>query len=373
MSMMPNFSSAETPLVGSSSSRIFGLRHHGERDVEQLAHPAGQHLRVAGRGTRRGRSARACARPPPRRAARSPGTSGWPREKKPPRPALRSTTPDADHHVLEHGERGVELRDLERAADAEARDVARRERGDVAPLEVDAAAVGLQVAGDHVDEGGLAGAVGADQADHGVPLDGGVDVARRRHRAEVLVQAPARRGSPPSQAALRRAEQRPQARRAGTRSPASSDAPSTICQVLGERSKATVWMMPKISAPRNGAITLPVPARMVMKMNSPEVRPVRHLRVDVADGGRGERAAEPGERRRDHVVDVDRVARRGAHVLDADLVVLDRRREAAQRRAEVAVHGERGDEAATQRRPPAPRSAPRRRPGGSRTGSRAAR
>src|SRR5712692_7712027 len=34
-------------------------------------------------------------------------------------------------------------------------------------------------------------------------------------------------------------------------------------------------------------------------------RPVGHLGVDVADRGRSERAAHPGERRGDHVLDVD--------------------------------------------------------------------
>src|SRR5436309_2827357 len=34
---------------------------------------------------------------------------------------------EADHHVVEYAERAVKLRDLERAADAQARDVARRQ------------------------------------------------------------------------------------------------------------------------------------------------------------------------------------------------------------------------------------------------------
>jgi len=63
----------------------------------------------------------------------------------------------------------------------------------------------------------------------------------------------------------------------------------------------------------------------------------------VADGGGGERPADARERAGDHVLHVDRLARRGAHVLDADLVVLDGGREAPERRTEVAVHGERGE------------------------------
>ena len=50
------------------------------------------------------------------------------------------------------------------------------------------------------------------------------------------------------------------------------------------------------------------------------------------DRGCGERAADAGEPAGDHVFHVHRPARRGAHVLDADLVVLDRRREPAERR-----------------------------------------
>jgi len=76
-------------------------------------------------------------------------------------------------------------------------------------------------------------------------------------------------------AGLAAQEQRPQAVRqepfGRNTITASSEPPSTICQVLGEASKATERMISKTSAPRNGASTLPVPARMVMKMNSPEV------------------------------------------------------------------------------------------------------
>src|SRR5213076_3025974 len=53
---------------------------------------------------------------------------------------VREHDADAHHHVLPDGERAVELRDLERAADAQARDLARRERRDVATLVGDRAA-----------------------------------------------------------------------------------------------------------------------------------------------------------------------------------------------------------------------------------------
>src|SRR5712691_269867 len=254
-----------------------GPGHHGERDIEQLPDSARQHLRVLVAVIGQAEALEDAFGDLFRRQVVARHQRATAREE----PAAASVPQhhaDADQHVLERGERGVELRDLERAADAKACDVARHELGDVAALIVDAPAVGLEVARDHVDEGGLAGAVGADQADHGIPLDGRVDVARRGDRAEVLAQALRvkygghLRSSRDRrhQAALRprNSDHRPFGRNTMT---ASNEPPSTICQVLGETPKATVWMMPKMSAPRNGAITLPVPARMVMKMNSPEV------------------------------------------------------------------------------------------------------
>ena len=50
------------------------------------------------------------------------------------------------------------------------------EAGDIAILIHDVTRIGLEIAGDHVDEGGLAGAVAADQPDHAVLLDTRVDV-----------------------------------------------------------------------------------------------------------------------------------------------------------------------------------------------------
>ena len=119
-SITPNFSSTEMPLVGSSSSRTRGGRPppwrcrgacaprgsacaccRGRRDAEQLERRSAP-LRgqvVAGRFS--GASTRA---------------------KTPSRPAF-AAPPAA--HVLEHGERGKDLRHLERARDAEARDLAR--------------------------------------------------------------------------------------------------------------------------------------------------------------------------------------------------------------------------------------------------------
>src|SRR5689334_7187741 len=94
-----------------------------------------------------------------------------------------------DEHVVEHAQVAVDLRDLERARDAEPRDRARRERGDVASVEGDAAGVGLEIAGDHVDEGRLAGAVAADQADALADVDRDGEVGGGDDRAEALVES----------------------------------------------------------------------------------------------------------------------------------------------------------------------------------------
>ena len=54
---------------------------------------------------------------------------------------------------------------LRQIADAEPRALVHRQRGDVVAVELDAAAVGLDQAGDHVEHRGLAGAVRPEQAD----------------------------------------------------------------------------------------------------------------------------------------------------------------------------------------------------------------
>ena len=74
--------------------------------------------------------------------------------------------------------------DLE-GGDAEARD-RRGERRDVAAVEADAAVVGLEVAGDHVDQRGLAGAIAADQADALAGPDDQHDVGGGHDRAEAV-------------------------------------------------------------------------------------------------------------------------------------------------------------------------------------------
>ena len=82
------------------------------------------------------------------------------------RHARLSRDAERHQHVVLSGQAGEKLRDLEGAADARAR----RTRRGASPVmsravEHDAPGIGLEIAGDDVDEGGLAGAVVADQAE----------------------------------------------------------------------------------------------------------------------------------------------------------------------------------------------------------------
>ena len=70
-------------------------------------------------------------------------------------------------------------RDLVRAADAEPAAAARPQPGDVVAVEADGAGVGRERAGEDVEQGRLAGAVGADDADRLA----GADARSRRRRA----------------------------------------------------------------------------------------------------------------------------------------------------------------------------------------------
>src|SRR5436309_10140982 len=73
--------------------------------------------------------------------------------------------------IVAHTQRLEELRYLERARDSQLRDLPWIEPHDVAPAEYDASAVRLKIAGHHVEECRLAGAVGPDEADNGVHVE----------------------------------------------------------------------------------------------------------------------------------------------------------------------------------------------------------
>lgn len=93
-----------------------------------------------------------------------------------------------------------------------------------------------EIAGHHVDESGLAGAVAADQADDAVLLHRDVNVGCGGNRAEVLVERSGFENDRHAQAAFRifvNRDQRPPGRNMIT---TSMVMPSVICQVFGEYS-----------------------------------------------------------------------------------------------------------------------------------------
>ncbi len=85
----------------------------------------------------------------------------------------------ADEHVVEHGHRAEQLDVLERARDPAPHDAVRRRTQKALAGEAHAAGVGLVEPGDHVEEGGLAGAVRADQPDDLPRVDVERDVVDR--------------------------------------------------------------------------------------------------------------------------------------------------------------------------------------------------
>ena len=112
-----------------------------------------------------------------------------------------------------HAHRAEQLRGLVGAGDAGAGDAPGRRAGELGAAEPDAAGVGAVEAADHVEHGGLAGAVRADHAGDAAGLGGKADVGRgagcrrRRCRCRDTSSACARR--------RRRGTRRDRSRRAG--------------------------------------------------------------------------------------------------------------------------------------------------------------
>ena len=92
----------------------------------------------------------------------------------------------ADHHVVQHRHGLERQRHLEGAGDAEARALLRRQAGDVPALEMHGAGGRTEIAGQAVEEGRLAGAVGPDQPEHLALLDGDGGVVDGLEGAEGL-------------------------------------------------------------------------------------------------------------------------------------------------------------------------------------------
>jgi hypothetical protein len=89
-------------------------------------------------------------------------------------------------HVLRHGHRPERRGDLEGTADAAPPDIARVQAHDTAVLETDVAAIGRELAVDHIEAGRLPGAVGADQRQEFAFTDVEAHVVDRVHAAERL-------------------------------------------------------------------------------------------------------------------------------------------------------------------------------------------
>ena len=75
------------------------------------------------------------------------------------------------------GQAAEDRRFLRQIADAQPRAAVHRQPGDVMAIELDGAVIGADEAGDHVKKGGLAGAIGTQQADHFAALQGQADAA----------------------------------------------------------------------------------------------------------------------------------------------------------------------------------------------------
>ena len=139
--------------------------------------------------------------------------------------------------VLQGGEPREHAHQLEGASDAEPRDPMRGGAGHVLAAEEHPAAVGRQIAGHAVEQRGLAGAVGADQAHELARLHREVDRVHRGDPEEALGEAARleeRHVRPPPAAARARraAAAGPRARRGrGSRSPAAG----------GRRSPCATW------------------------------------------------------------------------------------------------------------------------------------
>src|SRR5438105_4998483 len=129
--------------------------------------------------------------------------------------------------------------------------------------------------GYHIDEGGLASAVGADHTDSLMRWHADGDIARGDHRAEMLTQVlNGEDGRAHGASTLRRQRSRtinepsPCGRK---RMVSSSTEPSSICQSCGSMANANERTDSNTSDATNAGPTDPAPARMVINTNSPEV------------------------------------------------------------------------------------------------------
>src|SRR5215468_6914108 len=98
--------------------------------------------------------------------------------------AAEARAGEAHGHVVRHRELAEELRGLKGAGDAEARDGVGRGAGDAEAAQCDVAPIRAVVAGEDVQQGRLARAVGADDGGDTGGGDGERDIVEGGHAAE---------------------------------------------------------------------------------------------------------------------------------------------------------------------------------------------
>ena len=162
-----------SPAAGSSSRSSFGCAGERARQLHALLHrerqPAGRQMRDGLEVHEADELGRPLGDAPLLALPRAAGAGRWSRK-----PVLRAAVA-ADLDVVEHAHAVEQRHVLEGAADAELGDGVARLGQDRAALEQDVARVGDVEPREAVEERGLAGAVGADQA-------GDLRPARRRRR-----------------------------------------------------------------------------------------------------------------------------------------------------------------------------------------------
>ena len=94
------------------------------------------------------------------------------------------TKPRAGHDILEDGQARPETQSLERAGDSHLRQLVGRGAEQRLATVADGARLGANESADRVEEGGLAGAVGTDDAVNLVGIHPKRDVVERQHAAE---------------------------------------------------------------------------------------------------------------------------------------------------------------------------------------------
>src|SRR5215467_5810711 len=133
------------------------------------------------------------------------------------------------------------------------------------------------MAGDHIDESGLAGAVGADHADGLLGRHADGDIARSDQRTEGFFQVTDRenrRAAGTHDFASARRRRRPTSEPSPSgrnRIVSKSTEPRVICHSDGMTSTAKDRTASNRSEPMNAAATDPAPARMVTKTKLPDV------------------------------------------------------------------------------------------------------